>query len=64
LINSKIKSWTIKPKDSSIVLTQEAFDNGDIAYGCVYKENDTKYFNYYSIDTEDCAREKDKNPMV
>lgn len=60
LINGKIKSWTIKPKDSSIVLTQEAFDNGDIAYAYVckvYKEDDNKYFFCSYIFTEDIFNE-------
>ena len=55
LINGKIKSWTIKPKDSSIVLTQEAFDNEDIIFGYVYKYDgeDTKYFGCYNIYTDE-----------
>ena len=55
LINGKIKSWTIKPKDSSIVLTQEDFDNEDIVLGYVYKEDydDTKYIDYTSIYTDE-----------
>lgn len=57
LINGKIKSWTIKPKDSSIVLTQEDFKSGDISFGWVYKYDDTKYFSGEYICTEDIFNE-------
>lgn len=36
IINAKIKQWVLKPKDNSIILSKNLFNNRDIVYGYIY----------------------------
>ena len=42
LINGAIKSWTLKPKNNSIILNQDAFDSGNISVGAIVKDGATE----------------------
>ena len=50
MFNGRVNSLTLKPKDDSIVLSQEAFDSGEISLGYVYiDEGGNKYIDGYNI---------------